>query len=347
MRRKLILRVISASLALLMAVPSSTINVFAATPATNSTYNELFHTVASQGNGLTSASYELQSSGGAQDTDNTTPGGGPSPEATQAPESTPVPEVPQSPEVTQTPDNPAGSDATPSPETTPVPDVSTNPEATPTVDAILSPEITPDATLSPAVSQSPDELISPVVSPSPDALLSPIVTPSSDSFALTQNSYINLSVAELKSEYEELYGRWITSIRYNYTIANGIFDSYSGIKLVLMGSHKTFSATDTEINDSDWVPVYTSGTYINACDNCYGSHSFELPVYTDPTDPAKVTLQGYKTYMLRAIGTPKSDESTTTVLAESALFDASKHSYSEVYDNDTNFKGMILSLIHI
>lgn len=253
-----------------------------------------------------------------------------------------MPEVPQSPEVTQTPDNPAGSDATPSPETTPVPDVSTNPEATPTVDAILSPEITPDATLSPAVSQSPDELISPVVSPSPDALLSPIVTPSSDSFALTQNSYINLSVAELKSEYEELYGRWITSIRYNYTIANGIFDSYSGIKLVLMGSHKTFSATDTEINDSDWVPVYTSGTYINACDNCYGSHSFELPVYADPTAPAKVTLQGYKTYMLRAIGTPKSDESTTTVLAESALFDASKHSYSEVYDNDTNFKGMIL-----
>lgn len=342
MRRKHILRVISASLALLMAVPSSTINVFAATPATNSTYNELFHTVASQGNGLTSAPYELQSSGGAQGTDNTTPGGGPSPEATQAPESTPVPEVPQSPEVTQTPDNPAGSDATPSPETTPVPDVSTNPEATPTVDATLSPEITPDATLSPAVSQSPDELISSVVSPSPDALLSPIVTPSSDSFALTQNSYINLSVAELKSEYEELYGRWITSIRYNYTIANGIFDSYSGIKLVLMGSHKTFSATDTEINDSDWVPVYTSGTYINACDNCYGSHSFELPVYADPTAPAKVTLQGYKTYMLRAIGTPKSDESTTTVLAESALFDASKHSYSEVYDNDTNFKGMIL-----
>lgn len=342
MRRKLILRVISASLALLMAVPSSTINVFAATPATNSTYNELFHTVASQGNGLTSASYELQSSGGAQDTDNTTPGGGPSPEATQAPESTPVPEVPQSPEVTQTPDNPAGSDATPSPETTPVPDVSTNPEATPTVDVTLSPEATPDATLDPVVSPIADATLSPVVSPSPDALLSPIVTPSSDSFALTQNSYINLSVAELKSEYEELYGRWITSIRYNYTIANGIFDSYSGIKLVLMGSHKTFSATDTEINDSDWVPVYTSGTYINACDNCYGSHSFELPVYTDPTDPAKVTLQGYKTYMLRAIGTPKSDESTTTVLAESALFDASKHNYSEVYDNDTNFKGMIL-----
>ena len=342
MRRKLILRVISASLALLMAVPSSTINVFAATPATNSTYNELFHTVASQGNGLTSASYELQSSGGAQGTDNTTPGGGPSPEATQAPESTPVPEVPQSPEVTQTPDNPAGSDATPSPETTPVPDVSTNPEATPTVDATLSPEATPDATLDPVVSPIADVTLSPVVSPSPDALLSPIVTPSSDSFALTQNSYINLSVAELKSEYEELYGRWITSIRYNYTIANGIFDSYSGIKLVLMGSHKTFSATDTEINDSDWVPVYTSGTYINACDNCYGSHSFELPVYTDPTDPAKVTLQGYKTYMLRAVGTPKSDESETTVLAESALFDASKHSYSEVYDNDTNFKGMIL-----
>ena len=342
MRRKLILRVISASLALLMAVPSSTINVFAATPATNSTYNELFHTVASQGNGLTSASYELQSSGGAQGTDNTTPWGGPSPEATQAPESTPVPEVPQSPEVTQTPDNPAGSDATPSPETTPVPDVSTNPEATPTVDATLSPEATPDVTLDPVVSPIADATLSPVVSPSPDALLSPIVTPSSDSFALTHNSYINLSVAELKSEYEELYGRWITSIRYNYTIDNAIFDSYSGIKLVLMGSHKTFSATDTKINDSDWVPVYTSGTYINACDNYYGSHSFELPVYTDPTDPAKVTLQGYKTYMLRAIGTPKSDESTTTVLAESALFDASKHSYSEVYDNDTNFKGMIL-----
>ncbi len=342
MRRKLILRVISASLALLMAVPSSTINVFAATPATNSTYNELFHTVASQGNGLTSASYELQSSGGAQGTDTTTPGGGPSPEATQAPESTPVPEVPQSPEVTQTPDNPAGSDATPSPETTPVPDVSTNPEATPTVDATLSPEATPDATLNPVVSPIADVTLSPVVSPSPDALISPIVTTSSDSFALTQNSYINLSVVELKSEYEEYQGRWITSIRYNYTIDNGIFDSYSGIKLVLMGSHKTFSATDTEINDSDWVPVYTSGTYINACDNYYGSHSFELPVYTDPTDPAKVTLQGYKTYMLRAIGTPKSDESTTTVLAESALFDASKHSYSEVYDNDTNFKGMIL-----
>lgn len=342
MKIKLILRVISASLALLMAVSSSTINVFAATPATNSTYNELFHTVASQGNGLTSASYELQSSGGAQGTDNTTPGGGPSPEATQAPESTPVPEVPQSPEVTQTPDNPAGSDATPSPETTPVPDVSTNPEATPTVDATLSPEATPDATLDPVVSPIADVTLSPVVSPSPDALISPIVTTSSGNFALTQNSYINLSVVELKSEYEEYQGRWITSIRYNYTIDNGIFDSYSGIKLVLMGSHKTFSATDTEINDSDWVPVYTSGTYINACDNYYGSHSFELPVYTDPTDPAKVTLQGYKTYMLRAIGTPKSDESTTTVLAESALFDASNHSYSEVYDSDTNFKGMIL-----
>ena len=353
MRRKLITRVIATSLALLMAVPSSTVNVFAATPATNSTqsvssesnstYNDLFHTVASLDNGLTSASYETPSSESSQSAD-TMPAGDPSSE------------VPQSPEVTHTPDNPSGSDATPSPETTPVipdatpspvpssPDATLSPEASPSVEVTISPEVSvsPEAVPSPDVSPSPEALLSPEVSPAGDVTISPTVSSSATDFALTKNDYINLSIAELTSEYDETYGQWRSTIRYKYTIKNDIYDSYSGVRLVLMASNKTYSSTDTEINEDDWVIVYNSGTYTYACNELSGYCDIEQAPYVDPTDSSKVTLQGYKTYMLRAVGISKTDESSTTVLAESALFDASKHSYSEVYDNNTNFKGMTL-----
>lgn len=353
MRRKLITRVIATSLALLMAVPSSTVNVFAATPATNSTqsvssesnstYNDLFHTVASLDNGLTSASYETPSSESSQSAD-TMPAGDPSSE------------VPQNPEVTQTPDNPTDSDVTPSPETTPVipdatpspvpssPDATLSPEASPSVEVTISPEVSvsPEAVLSPDVSPSPEALLSPEVSPAGDVTISPTVSPSATNFALAKNDYINLSIAGLTSEYDETYGQWRSTIRYKYTIKNDIYDSYSGVRLVLMASNKAYSSTDTDINDGDWVIVYKSGTYTYACNELSGYCDIEQAPYVDPTDSSKVTLQGYKTYMLRAVGISKTDESSTTVLAESALFDASKHSYSEVYDNNTNFKGMTL-----
>lgn len=353
MRRKLITRVIATSLALLMAVPSSTVNVFAATPATNSTqsvssesnstYNDLFHTVASLDNGLTSASYETPSSESSQSAD-TMPAGDPSSE------------VPQNPEVTQTPDNPTDSDVTPSPETTPVipdatpspvpssPDVTLSPEASPSVEVTISPEVSvsPEAVPSPDVSISPEDLLSPGVSPYVDMTISPTVNPSATNFALAKNDYINLSIEGLTSEYYDTDGQWRTNIRYRYTIKQEIYYSYSGVRLVLMASNKTYSSTDTEINEDDWVIVYNSGTYTYACNELSGYCDIEQAPYVDPTDSSKVTLQGYKTYMLRAVGISKTDESSTTVLAESALFDASKHNYSEVYDNDTNFKGMIL-----
>ena len=353
MRRKLITRVIATALALLMAVPSSSINVFAATSVTdftqrvssesNSTYNDLFHTVASLDNGLTSASYETPSSESSQSAD-TMPAGDPSSE------------VPQNPEVTQTPDNPTDSDVTPSPETTPVipdatpspvpssPDATLSPEASPSVEVTISPEVSvsPEAVPSPDVSPSPEALLSPEVSPAGDVTISPTVSSSATDFALTKNDYINLSIAELTSEYDETYGQWRSTIRYKYTIKNDIYDSYSGVRLVLMASNKTYSSTDTEINEDDWVIVYNSGTYTYACNELSGYCDIEQAPYVDPTDSSKVTLQGYKTYMLRAVGISKTDESSTTVLAESALFDASKHSYSEVYDNNTNFKGMTL-----